>query len=74
MPALTRKAKRRHFDPQEEEEGSENEAVVGILDRRAARRQAAQEAEKERQRQQVHVIACGISSGCFSCSSANIGY
>jgi hypothetical protein len=53
MPALTRKAKRRHFDSQEEEEGSENEAVVGILDRRAARRQAAQEAERELQRQQV---------------------
>jgi len=50
MPALTRKANRRHFDSQEEEEGSDNEGMVGILARRAARRQAARE---EPQRQQV---------------------
>ena len=50
MPALTRKANRRHFDSEEEEEGSDNEGMVGILARRAARRQAARE---EPQRPQV---------------------
>jgi len=53
MPALTRKAKRRHFDSLEEDEGSDNEGTVGILAQRAARRQAAREAEREAQRQQV---------------------
>ena len=31
MPALTHKAKRRHFDSLEEEEGPDNEGMVGIL-------------------------------------------
>ena len=50
MPPLTRKANRWHFDSEEEEEGSDNEGMVGILARRAARRQAARE---EPQRPQV---------------------
>jgi len=63
MPALTRKAKCRHFDSLEEEEGSDNEGVVGILAQRAARRQAAREVEREPQRQQVHFT----TSSCLSC-------
>jgi hypothetical protein len=54
MPALTRKAKRRHFD---EDEGSDHEGVVGILAQRAARREATREAEREPQRQQVRLIS-----------------
>ena len=43
MPALTRKANHWHFDSEEEEEGSDNEGMVGILARHATRCQAAQE-------------------------------
>jgi len=57
MPALTRKAKRRHADSLEDEEGSNDEAVVGILAQRAARRQAAREAERLAQQ-----VRLGITS------------
>jgi hypothetical protein len=49
MPALTRRAKRRHADSLDEGEGSDDEIVVGILAQRAARRQAAREQEREPQ-------------------------
>lgn len=45
MPALTRRAKRRLAESLEDDEGSGDEAVVGILTQRAARRQAVREAE-----------------------------
>jgi hypothetical protein len=45
MPALTRRAKRRLIESLEDEEGSGDEVRVGILAQRAARRQAAREAE-----------------------------
>ena len=60
MPALTRKAKRRHFDSLDKEDGSDNEGVVGVLAQCAARRQAARE---EPQQQQVHFM----TSSCLSC-------
>ena len=55
MPALTRKTKRRHADSPEEED-SDDEMVVGILAQRSARRQAAQEAEREPQQVRVAIL------------------
>ena len=43
MPALTRKAKRRHFESEEEGNSSDNEGEGGILAQRAARRLAARQ-------------------------------
>ena len=60
MPALTRKAKRQHFDSLDEEDGSDNEGMVGILAQCAARCQAARE---EPQQQQVRFMM----SSCLSC-------
>ena len=51
MPALTQKAKRRHFDSEEEGNDSDNEGEGGILAQRAARRLAAQVAHEELQQQ-----------------------
>jgi len=48
MPALTRKSKRRLEDSEEEDE-SDGEPVMGILEQRAARRQTAEEAAREAQ-------------------------
>ena len=64
MPALTRKAKRRHFDTPEEEDGSDNEGMVGILAQRAARRQATRDAEREHQPQQVR-FAISLYFSCI---------
>ena len=54
MPALTRKAKRRHFESEEEGNSSDNEGEGGILAQRAARRLAAQIAHDEAQQQAAH--------------------
>ena len=51
MPTLTRKAKRRHFESEEEGNSSDNEGEGGILAQRAARWLAAQIAHDEAQQQ-----------------------
>ena len=58
MPALTRRAKQRTPEDLEDEEGSGDEIVTGILAQCAARRrQAAGEAAERVQRDQVvHLI------------------
>ena len=51
MPALTRKAKHRYFESEEEGNGSDNKGEGGILAQCAARRLAAWIAHKEAQQQ-----------------------
>jgi hypothetical protein len=72
MPALTRKAKRRHFASPEEEEGSDNEGMVGILAQRAARRQATREADGEHQLEPQQVRFTISSYFFWPCSLSNI--
>jgi len=55
MPALTRKSKRR-LEDSEEEDKSDGEPVMGILEQRAARRQAAEEAAREAQQVRLTIF------------------
>ena len=56
MPVLTRKSKRRLEDSEEEDE-SDGEPVMGILEQRAARRQAAEEAAREAQQVRLTIVS-----------------
>lgn len=59
MPALTRKSKRQLEDA-EEEDKSDGEPVIGILEQRAARRQAAEEAAREAQQVRLTIVVLFI--------------